>query len=87
MTLTLKPPLHLIPLPTVALTFVFLLTSTSWLILLTSVPVALTLDPWPRYHDYCVVGAGPAGLQMGYFLERANRDYLIFERSNTSGKG
>ncbi|KAH9504273.1 FAD-dependent oxidoreductase domain-containing protein 2, partial [Bulinus truncatus] len=37
------------------------------------------------YHDYCVVGAGPAGLQLGYFLERANRDYIIFERSNTSG--
>ena len=35
--------------------------------------------------DYCVIGAGPGGLQMGYFLQRANRDYIIFERSNTTG--
>ncbi|XP_069976996.1 FAD-dependent oxidoreductase domain-containing protein 2 [Penaeus vannamei] len=37
------------------------------------------------YHDYCVVGAGPAGLQMGYFLKKAGRDYVIFERANHSG--
>ncbi|XP_063886508.1 FAD-dependent oxidoreductase domain-containing protein 2-like [Scylla paramamosain] len=36
-------------------------------------------------HDYCVIGAGPAGLQMGYFLHTAGRDYLIFERANHSG--
>ena len=24
-----------------------------------------------------ILGAGPAGLQLGYFLERAGRDYLI----------
>ncbi|XP_072042919.1 FAD-dependent oxidoreductase domain-containing protein 2-like [Amphiura filiformis] len=35
--------------------------------------------------DYCIIGAGPSGLQMGYFLQRANRDYIIFERANTSG--
>ncbi|CAL4236303.1 unnamed protein product, partial [Meganyctiphanes norvegica] len=34
---------------------------------------------------YCVIGAGPAGLQIGYFLHRAGRDYLIFERNNHSG--
>jgi len=37
------------------------------------------------YHDYCVIGAGPSGLQMGYYLERAGRDYVIFEKSNTPG--
>lgn len=37
------------------------------------------------HHDYCVVGAGPAGLQMGYFLHQAKRDYVIFERANNSG--
>ncbi|XP_005097745.1 FAD-dependent oxidoreductase domain-containing protein 2 [Aplysia californica] len=37
------------------------------------------------YHDYCVVGAGPSGLQMGYFLESKGRDYVVFERSNTPG--
>lgn len=36
-------------------------------------------------HDYCIVGAGPAGLQMGYFLQQAHRDYVVFERSNVSG--
>ena len=39
-----------------------------------------------RYHDYCVIGAGPGGLQMGYFLKRAHRDYMIFERTNTPGE-
>lgn len=34
---------------------------------------------------YCIIGAGPAGLQMGYYLERADRDYVIFEQSNQSG--
>lgn len=36
--------------------------------------------------DYVVVGAGPAGLQMGYFLETAGRNYIVMERSNNSGK-
>ncbi|XP_065066498.1 FAD-dependent oxidoreductase domain-containing protein 2-like isoform X3 [Rhopilema esculentum] len=35
--------------------------------------------------DYCVIGAGPSGLQMGYFLERAGRDYVIFERDTSAG--
>ncbi|XP_006816537.1 FAD-dependent oxidoreductase domain-containing protein 2-like [Saccoglossus kowalevskii] len=35
--------------------------------------------------DYCIIGAGPSGLQLGYFLHKAGRDYLIFERTNTSG--
>jgi cation diffusion facilitator CzcD-associated flavoprotein CzcO len=29
--------------------------------------------------EYLVIGAGPAGLQMGRFLHRAGRDYLIVE--------
>src|SRR5437868_216396 len=32
--------------------------------------------------DYVVVGAGPAGLQLGYFLERAGRRYVILERDS-----
>ncbi|MFZ4408891.1 MAG: NAD(P)-binding domain-containing protein [Paracraurococcus sp.] len=38
------------------------------------------------YHDYLVVGAGPAGLQMGYLLKMAGRDYAILEGSDTVGK-
>ncbi|KAK7074707.1 FAD-dependent oxidoreductase domain-containing protein 2, partial [Halocaridina rubra] len=36
-------------------------------------------------HRYCVIGAGPAGLQIGYFLHKAKRDYVIFEKANHSG--
>jgi thioredoxin reductase len=32
--------------------------------------------------DYLLIGAGPGGLQLGYFLERAGRDYLIVEAGN-----
>lgn len=30
--------------------------------------------------DYCVIGAGAAGIQMGYFLQKAGRSYTIYER-------
>lgn len=32
-------------------------------------------------HAYCIVGAGPAGLQLAYFLGQAQRDYVILERA------
>jgi thioredoxin reductase len=38
-----------------------------------------------RSTDYLVIGAGPAGLQLGYFLDRAGRDYLILERGSAPG--
>ncbi|KAL4240447.1 FAD-dependent oxidoreductase domain-containing protein 2 [Mactra antiquata] len=37
------------------------------------------------YTDYCIIGAGPGGLQMGYFLQKSGREYVIFEKSNISG--
>jgi thioredoxin reductase len=36
-------------------------------------------------HDYIIVGAGPAGLQLGYFFEKAGRDYLILEAGDSPG--
>ncbi|KAK7174350.1 hypothetical protein R3I93_001535 [Phoxinus phoxinus] len=36
-------------------------------------------------HEYCVLGAGPAGLQMGYFLSRSQRDYIVLERNTGPG--
>ncbi|XP_065302402.1 FAD-dependent oxidoreductase domain-containing protein 2-like [Dermacentor albipictus] len=35
--------------------------------------------------DYCIIGAGPAGLQMAYYLKKAGRDYRVFEKSNMTG--
>ncbi|MBE9115288.1 NAD(P)-binding domain-containing protein [Lusitaniella coriacea LEGE 07157] len=35
--------------------------------------------------DYVIIGAGPAGLQLGYFLEKANRSYLILEGEDSPG--
>ncbi len=38
-----------------------------------------------QYAKYIVVGAGPGGLQMGYFLHKQKRDYIILEKHNTAG--
>jgi thioredoxin reductase len=35
--------------------------------------------------EYLVIGAGPAGLQMAYFLEQAGRDYLVLEAGSAAG--
>jgi len=36
-------------------------------------------------YDYLIVGAGPAGLQLGYFLEKAGRSYLLLESGSRPG--
>lgn len=38
-----------------------------------------------HHYDYCVLGAGPSGLQMGHFLSQARRDYIILERNSGPG--
>ena len=35
--------------------------------------------------DYIIVGAGPAGIQLGYYMEKANKDYVILEGANRPG--
>ena len=35
--------------------------------------------------QYLVIGAGPAGLQLSYFLHRAGADYMTFELAQTPG--
>lgn len=53
-----------------------------------AVLVALGVSPCKadiEYHDYIVIGAGPAGLQMGFFLDRAGRDYIVLERNGVAG--
>jgi thioredoxin reductase len=37
-----------------------------------------------RKHEYIVVGAGPSGLQMSYFLEMAGRDYVCLEAKSVA---
>ena len=32
------------------------------------------------YYDYIILGAGPAGLQLGYFLHKENKKYVILEK-------
>ncbi|XP_006865345.1 PREDICTED: FAD-dependent oxidoreductase domain-containing protein 2 [Chrysochloris asiatica] len=56
--------------------------------LLLALALTLTLHWAVALHppgDYCVLGAGPAGLQMAYFLQRAGRNYVVFERSSGPG--
>ena len=36
-------------------------------------------------YEYLIIGAGPAGLQLGYYLTRSGRDYLILEASDRAG--
>ncbi|WP_248965416.1 NAD(P)-binding domain-containing protein, partial [Sphaerisporangium perillae] len=36
-------------------------------------------------HRYLIVGAGPAGLQLSYFLQRGGADYLTLERGDAPG--
>ncbi|MFI6318994.1 NAD(P)-binding domain-containing protein [Nonomuraea sp. NPDC050556] len=35
--------------------------------------------------DYVVIGAGPAGLQLAHFLQRAGRDHVVLEAGQTPG--
>jgi flavin-dependent dehydrogenase len=36
-------------------------------------------------YEYLIVGAGPSGLQLGYYLEKSDRTYLIVEEGSGSG--
>jgi ribulose 1,5-bisphosphate synthetase/thiazole synthase len=38
-----------------------------------------------NHHDYCLIGAGPSGLQLAYFLNKYHKNYIVFEKSNVSG--
>jgi ribulose 1,5-bisphosphate synthetase/thiazole synthase len=55
------------------------------LLLLFVIADVLALDQL-QFHEYCIIGAGPAGLQLAYFLQTAKRDYIIYEKSSQAGK-
>lgn len=64
-------------------------------------PAARRAAPWPRTDEqldqllqpatavspleYLVIGAGPAGLQLGYYLKKNGRNFLILERGDAPG--
>src|ERR1700723_1193578 len=35
--------------------------------------------------DYVIIGAGPAGLQLAYFLQKSSRQYLVLEEGERAG--
>lgn len=39
----------------------------------------------PLQFEYIVIGAGPAGLQMGYYLDKIRQNYIILEVGNGPG--
>jgi thioredoxin reductase len=43
-----------------------------------------TAEPRSAYR-YIIIGAGPAGLQLSYFLQQANADYVTLEREAAPG--
>ncbi|MCA9217901.1 MAG: NAD(P)-binding domain-containing protein [Planctomycetales bacterium] len=36
-------------------------------------------------YDYIIIGAGPAGLQLGYYFQKAGLNYVILEATETAG--
>ncbi|MDO3387181.1 NAD(P)-binding domain-containing protein [Gilvimarinus sp. SDUM040013] len=36
-------------------------------------------------YDYIIVGAGPAGLQLGHYFEKENKNYLVLEKGGKAG--
>eukprot|EP00933_Yihiella_yeosuensis_P015156 TRINITY_DN13319_c0_g4_i1.p1 TRINITY_DN13319_c0_g4~~TRINITY_DN13319_c0_g4_i1.p1 ORF type:complete len:740 (+),score=110.38 TRINITY_DN13319_c0_g4_i1:46-2265(+) len=53
-----------------------------WLLLAVS---CVSLAWGGEEHQYCIVGGGPAGIQLGHFFLRAGRDYILFERAPRAG--
>eukprot|EP01084_Bolivina_argentea_P313209 542373_1 len=38
-----------------------------------------------QHNEYCIIGAGPAGIQMAAFFENSNRDYIVYEKHGIAG--
>lgn len=46
---------------------------------------ASTVDGQRTDYEYLILGAGPSGLQLGYYFEREGRDYQIIEGGKSAG--
>ena len=57
--------------------------SAATLALLLAAPVAWAASDVA--HQYCLVGAGPGGLQLGHYMMKAGRDYMVYERNARAG--
>ena len=56
-----------------------------WLQLLVMVPaVTANLPICTKRWEYCIVGAGPGGLQGGQFMMQRGWDYVIVERNSSA---
>jgi len=38
-----------------------------------------------QHHEYIILGGGAAGVQLGYYFEKSERDYLVLERGDHVG--
>lgn len=47
--------------------------------------VLLTLIPLASCWDYCIIGAGPGGVQVAYYLHQAKQNYVVLERNAIPG--
>eukprot|EP00933_Yihiella_yeosuensis_P028802 TRINITY_DN22610_c5_g1_i1.p1 TRINITY_DN22610_c5_g1~~TRINITY_DN22610_c5_g1_i1.p1 ORF type:complete len:747 (+),score=126.57 TRINITY_DN22610_c5_g1_i1:67-2307(+) len=53
---------------------------TRQLILLGFLLLAEAADEKSKKNKYCIIGAGPAGVQLGHFLQKEGLDYVTWER-------
>ncbi|EGJ31397.1 MULTISPECIES: NAD(P)-binding domain-containing protein [Moorena] len=37
-----------------------------------------------NWYDYLIIGAGPAGLQMGYFLQQSKSQYIVLDKAESA---
>ena len=38
-----------------------------------------------KYHQFCIIGAGPGGLQTAYFMKQLGMDFVLIERNAKAG--
>jgi thioredoxin reductase len=43
------------------------------------------MGEWTEEHQFVIIGGGPAGLQLSYFLQQAGADYVALEREDAPG--
>ena len=44
-----------------------------------------TMHQQPNYFDFLILGAGPAGLQLSYYMEKHGQNYLVLDKGKHAG--